>query len=59
MVQQWLQKALSDQNPGARGARSDFDLNNEHDAVELMKETPRQAAVLVPIVKHAGRPTIL
>ncbi len=59
MVQQWLQKALSDQNPGARGARSDFDLNNEHDAADLMKETPRQAAVLVPIVRHASGPTIL
>ena len=59
MVQHWLQKALSDQNPGARGARSDFDLNNEHDAAELMTETPRQAAVLVPIIRHADGPTVL
>ena len=59
MVQHWLQRALSDQNPGARGARSDFDLNQEHDSAELMKETPRQAAVLVPVVKRAGGPTIL
>ena len=59
MVQHWLQRALTDQNPGARGARSDFDLNHEHDAADLLRETPRQAAVLVPIVKHAGGPTIL
>lgn len=59
MVQSWLQKALSEENAGARGARSDFDLNDEHDSAELLKETPRQAAVLVPIVQHAGGPTVL
>jgi len=59
MVQHWLHKAFSGQNAGARGARSDFDLNNEHDSLELLKETPRQAAVLVPIVRHDDGPTIL
>lgn len=59
MVQHWLQKALSEENAGARGARSDFDLNNEPDATELLNETPRQAAVLVPIVRHDDGPTIL
>lgn len=59
MVQHWLQKALSEENTGARGARSDFDLNDEHDSADLLKEEPRQAAVLVPIVRHADGPTIL
>ncbi len=59
MVEHWLQRALSDENPGARGARSDFDLNREHDSADLMNETPRQAAVLVPVVNRAEGPTIL
>ena len=59
MVQHWLQKALSDENPGARGARSDYDLNQEHDSADLLKEIPRQAAVLVPIVKREEGPTVL
>ena len=59
MVQHWLQKALSEENAGARGARSDFDLNDEHDSAELLREEPRQAAVLVPIVRHIDGPTIL
>lgn len=55
----WLQKALSDRNPAARGTRSDFDLNAEQDARKLMNEPVRQAAVLVPIVTHDDAATVL
>lgn len=59
MVRTWLEAALSDGNPAARGARSDFDLNIESDQAELLAESPRAAAVLVPVVLHKPEPTIL
>ena len=59
MIEGWLKKALADNNPGARGARSDFDLNQEADATTLLKEPVRQAAVLVPIVLRQDEATVL
>ncbi|WP_262696106.1 CoA pyrophosphatase [Kordiimonas aquimaris] len=55
----WLDAALKQENPAARGSRSDFDLNNEADQAELESETLRAAAVLVPIVMHDEGPTVL
>lgn len=59
MIEGWLEKALSDSNPGARGARSDFDLNAEQGETTVLEEPTRQAAVLVPIVMHQNAETIL
>ena len=59
MIEGWLQKAFSAGNPGARGARSDFDLNQEADAAQLLNEPVRPAAVLVPIVLRDSEATIL
>lgn len=55
----WLEAALRQENPAARGSRSDFDLNNEDDQAELEAETLQAAAVLVPIVMHEEGPTVL
>jgi 8-oxo-dGTP pyrophosphatase MutT (NUDIX family) len=59
MVKTWLEKALSINNPAARGARSDFDLNREADQEELMQLNLRAAAVLIPIVQHEHGETVL
>lgn len=59
MVQDWLKKALEDGNPGARGARSDYDLNNNWDVARKLNQPARQAAVLVPIVEHPEGETVL
>lgn len=59
MVEQWLKKALSETNPAARGARSDFDLNHQVGTEPPSPKEPRKAAVLVPIVEHDGGETIL
>ncbi len=59
MIEGWLEKALSESNPGARGARSDFDLNAERGETVALEEPTRQAAVLVPIVLHQNAETIL
>jgi len=55
----WLEKALADGNPAARGMRSDYDLNLEAKKQELQDVPRRDAAVLVPVVDHAAGPTIL
>jgi 8-oxo-dGTP pyrophosphatase MutT (NUDIX family) len=58
-MQNWLRRALSDDNPAARGRRSDYDLN-QHIKLPLQASKPvRDAAVLVPVVNHADEPTIL
>lgn len=59
MVQHWIKRALDEENPAARGARSDYDLNHEADSQRMLAQTPRQAAVLVPIVEHGGAETVL
>lgn len=59
MVEELLQKALTASNPAARGERSDFDLNHEGDTAHLVGEVVREAAVLVPLVRHATQTTIL
>lgn len=59
MIEGWLKQALSADNPGARGARSDFDLNREVDEARILGEPVRQAAVLVPVVLREGEATIL
>lgn len=59
MVESWLKRALSDRNPAARGARSDFDLNEGSSAADVFDHAPRAAAVLVPIVKRSQGATIL
>ncbi|WP_417465068.1 CoA pyrophosphatase [Kordiimonas sp.] len=57
-MKNWLADALKDDNPAARGRRSDYDLNRDAKLL-LQKDKPiRDAAVLVPIVDHA-EPTIL
>jgi 8-oxo-dGTP pyrophosphatase MutT (NUDIX family) len=48
----WLEKALKDGNPAARGMRSDYDLNLDAKKFELKDVPRRDAAVLVPIVDH-------
>lgn len=54
----WLERALRDDNPAARGQRSDYDLNR-HEKEEAFRGKPlRPAAVLVPIVDRI-EPTIL
>ncbi len=59
MIEGWVQKALSSNNSGARGARSDFDLNVERDEALILAEPVRPAAVLVPIVLREEAATIL
>lgn len=59
MVEDLLQKALTSDNPAARGERSDFDLNDEADAAHVAVEVVREAAVLVPLIRHARQTTIL
>lgn len=58
-MQNWLRQALQDDNPAAKGNRSDYDLNKHVKLHELKLTTPRPAAVLVPIIDHASEPTIL
>lgn len=59
MIEGWVQKALLGNNAGARGARSDFDLNVERDEARILAEPVRPAAVLVPIVLREEAATIL
>lgn len=59
MIEGWLQQALSGENAGARGARSDFDLNVERDEASILQEPVRPAAVLVPIVLHDNAASVL
>lgn len=59
MVEHILKKALLPENPAARGARSDFDLNKEPEADTLASRAVREAAVLVPLVRHANQTTVL
>lgn len=55
----WLEKALRDGNPAARGMRSDYDLNL-NEKWRALKDVPRRdAAVLVPVIDHATGPTLL
>ncbi|WP_262691108.1 CoA pyrophosphatase [Kordiimonas aestuarii] len=58
-MKNWLSEALKDDNPAARGRRSDYDLNVELKKLAAQGKPPRDAAVLVPIVDHAHGPTIL
>lgn len=58
-MKNWLAQALKDDNPAARGRRSDYDLNFEAKRLALQDRPPRDAAVLVPIVNHTTGPTIL
>ena len=55
----WLEEALADGNPAARGMRSDYDLNLDAKKLELMDTPRRDAAVLVPVVDHAHGATVL
>lgn len=59
MIEGWLTEALTGENAGARGARSDFDLNVERDEASIRAQPVRQAAVLVPVVLHEDAATIL
>ncbi|WP_417450735.1 CoA pyrophosphatase [Kordiimonas sp.] len=58
-MRNWLAQALKDDNPAARGRRSDYDLNAEPGRLAEQAKPPRDAAVLVPIVDHGSGPTIL
>ena len=58
-MRNWLEAALKEDNPAARGRRSDYDLNIEAKLAAQKDTPPRDAAVLVPIVDHASGPTIL
>jgi len=58
-MQNWLEKALADGNPAARGMRSDYDLNLDAKKLDLLGVAVRDAAVLVPIVDHKTGPTVL
>ena len=58
-MQNWLEKALMEGNPAARGMRSDYDLNLDAKMQELKGKPVRDAAVLVPIVDHDTGPTVL
>lgn len=58
-MRNWLADALSADNPAARGHRSDYDLNRDAKLVEQAGQPVRDAAVLVPVVNHAGEPTVL
>ena len=58
-MKNWLAQALRDDNPAARGRRSDYDLNEELLKLRDPMKPHRDAAVLVPVVDHANGPTIL
>jgi len=58
-VQHWLKRALDENNPAAKGLRSDYDLNGSLKDSELEGVELRQAAVLVPIVDRAEGATII
>lgn len=58
-MRNWLERALREDNPAARGRRSDYDLNFSEKAIALRDTPLRAAAVLVPIVDHADGATIL
>jgi 8-oxo-dGTP pyrophosphatase MutT (NUDIX family) len=73
MLDDWLERALSESNPAAKGIRSDADLNvslgKKHSSQEFTEgreavasikeiETSKPASVLVPLVMH-DEPTIL
>jgi len=55
----WLERALREGNPAARGMRSDYDLNLDAKLQELKNTPRRDAAVLVPIVDRGTGPTVL
>ncbi|GHF23767.1 coenzyme A pyrophosphatase [Kordiimonas sediminis] len=58
-MRNWVDRALSIENPAARGMRSDADLEVINGVPEqYMPETVREAAVLIPIVERK-EPTIL
>ncbi|WP_417460166.1 CoA pyrophosphatase [Kordiimonas sp.] len=58
-MKNWLADALKDDNPAARGRRSDFDLNRDAKLIAHKDKPIRDAAVLVPIVDHVDGPSIL
>lgn len=58
-MKNWLADALKDDNPAARGRRSDFDLNRDAKLSAFKDKPVRDAAVLVPIVDHVDGPSIL
>jgi 8-oxo-dGTP pyrophosphatase MutT (NUDIX family) len=58
-MQNWLERALAEGNPAARGMRSDYDLNIEAKRHDLKNVRRRDAAVLVPIVNHSNGPSVL
>jgi len=58
-MQNWLERALREDNPAARGQRSDYDLNRGEKLQAFQGKTLRAAAVLVPIVDHADGATVL
>lgn len=55
----WLERALREDNPAARGQRSDYDLNRGEKLEAFQGKQLRAAAVLVPIVDHSEGPTVL
>ncbi|MEX0299819.1 MAG: CoA pyrophosphatase, partial [Kordiimonas sp.] len=55
----WLERALREDNPAARGQRSDYDLNRDEKVAAFRDQKLRAAAVLVPIVDHPEEPTVL
>ena len=55
----WLERALREDNPAARGQRSDYDLNRGEKLEAFGGKKLRSAAVLVPIVDHADGATVL
>lgn len=59
MVKTWLEKALVEHNPAARGARSDYDLNGDARGEVDMDDPLRAAAVLIPIIEHHNGATVL
>ncbi|MBL4836601.1 MAG: CoA pyrophosphatase [Kordiimonadaceae bacterium] len=58
-MRSWLEQALKEGNPAARGTRSDYDLNLNVKLADLKGQKMRPAAVLVPIVDHADGATVL
>ncbi|MBV1900678.1 MAG: hypothetical protein KUG56_03290, partial [Kordiimonadaceae bacterium] len=58
-MRSWLEQALKEGNPAARGTRSDYDLNLDVKLVDLKGKKMRPAAVLVPIIDHADGATVL
>lgn len=55
----WLERALREDNPAARGLRSDYDLNRDEKIETFRGKKLRSAAVLVPIVDRAEGATVL